>query len=324
LNTETKSKDRERPSAPIRIPGRKGYRATAYDNLYDDSGKHIGFLDLNTGETLAGVTMFVPDGSSVVTPAAKAAREEWKEEERKKRQRRSKDPYIFASTGHDFSHLKAETLVRLIVLASYSQIGQDHLMETERTPMTRDGIGRVLKLSKPTITRLLQELAGYVRINEQGYVCLTDKTLLFKGSLSKGNGRFQKIYRDRIRAIYAMTEPKQHQYLGYVFQLLRYINVEYNCLCYNPTEKTLSEITYMTLDAFCNEIGFNPRKRSELKKIYRKMVFEVEGVKQYFVAFVDTDGNVGNQKVFINPNVIYSGTMAGQVHVLGGFCKLAQ
>lgn len=324
MSFDTISNTKERPNAPIRIPGRKGYRATAYDYIYDENENPIGFLDLNTGEAVAGITMFVPDGSSVVTPAAQAAREEWKEEERKKRQRRSKDPYIFASTGHDFSHLKAETLVRLIVLASYSQIGQDHLMETERTPMTRDGIGRVLNLSKPTITRLLQELTGYVCINEQGYVCLTDKAILFKGSLSKGNGRFQKVYRDRIRAIYAMTEPKQHQYLGYVFQLLRYINVEYNCLCYNPTEKTLSEITYMTLDDFCNEIGFNPRKRSELKKIYRKMIFEVEGVKQYFVAFVDTDGNVGNQKVFINPNVIYSGTMAGQVHVLGGFCKLAQ
>ena len=142
MSFDTISNTKERPNAPIRIPGRKGYRATAYDYIYDENENPIGFLDLNTGEAVAGITMFVPGGSSVVTPAAPAAREEWKEEERKKRQRRSKDPYIFASTGHDFSHLKAETLVRLIVLASYSQIGQDHLMETEHYKI----IARVCRL----------------------------------------------------------------------------------------------------------------------------------------------------------------------------------
>lgn len=310
------------PDVIASIAKRRGYKDSAYERVTDENGETICFVDVRTGELIDCENYCAPAGSRVITPAVQEARDKWKKDQVRQQMRRSNEPYIFASVDHDFCSLKPATLVRLIVLATYSTMDSTGLMEKERTPMTRAGICRVLGISQATATRLLNELQEYILLDDNGCVHLKNDKILFKGHLAKGHGRFQKIYRNRIRTIYTKTPQELHQYLGYVFGLLRYINVEYNCLCYNPMEKELSEIQYMTLDEFCEIIGFNPRKRSELKKTYQKLTYEIDGTNHALVAFVDTDGDAGHQKIFINPSIVYSGASVADVQILAGFCKL--
>ena len=78
----------------------------------------------------------------------------------------------------------------------------------------------------------------------------------------------------------------------------------------------------MTLNEFCLECGYNnAEQRARLIKKYAQLRFEIDGHTEAFCSFVSSLNNIGDAKIYINPNILYKGTRWNEVKILGQFCK---
>ena len=102
--------------------------------------------------------------------------------------------------------------------------------------------------------------------------------------------------------------------------MLPFINIEYNGLCLDIFEKDLALVQFITDADFCNKIGYDYSAVSRLKKVYKRIRFDVEGHTEPFCAFVEA-GN--STRIFVNPHILYNGTRPDMVAVLGSFCNSA-
>lgn len=89
-------------------------------------------------------------------------------------------------------------------------------------------------------------------------------------------------------------------------------------MCFNPLEADYEKIETMTLQDFCNIIGYNINQASRLLNIYKKIRFN-NG--QRFCNFVNDGLERNNSNIFINPRVLYSGSDYRKVEALGIFNK---
>lgn len=143
-----------------------------------------------------------------------------------------------------------------------------------------------------------------------------------RGKLPYG-GRYQQIFVSSVQELYRKTRPQQHRYLGYVFQMLPYINIEYNILCTNPTEENLDLISHITLDDFCAAIGYSKNQRARLMRVYASITFSVDRKQEQFCAFVTPGADLGRTKIFVNPHILYHGKQDVQTQILGKLCDFS-
>ena len=128
-------------------------------------------------------------------------------------------------------------------------------------------------------------------------------------------------YIKSIRYLYETAEPGARNYLGYLFQLLPFVNREYNIVCRNPLEEELDKIQPMNFGEVCAALGYNTENSSRLLRGLLSLKFTAYGKTQGCVRYVVTDSvsNRSTYKVFLNPNVLYSGSHTQEVEVLGRF-----
>ena len=186
--------------------------------------------------------------------------------------------------------------------------------------MKRADLEIVLQISKAQTYRFWNEVKEkYIHEDEHGQLHMR-KEFFTRGKLSLG-GSFQQVYSESVRKLYCETETRKHKYLGYVFQLLPFINVEYNLLCHNPYESNLEAVEPMTIGELCAAIGYSTENRARLIDAYSAITFPVEDGRECFCAFVTTGSKQSETKIFVNPRVLYHGKNAEQVQLLGKFCE---
>ena len=122
----------------------------------------------------------------------------------------------------------------------------------------------------------------YIFEGEDG--SLTVHGNFFIGKQKRINERLTKIFTQKVRALYRSTPTKQHVYLGYVFQLLYCVNIQYNIICSNPLETTLDDIDPLTVKEFCALIGYDEGQSSRIEKTYSKIMFPCGDHKECFCA----------------------------------------
>ncbi len=299
----------------------KGYASRVIDGkLYHEQ--------LSTGELFDNITVNLVAGSIVYTPEqqeayrkrkaaeAVAAQRQQEYELRKKLRRRaaSSEGYYFIMSEQGFDSLAPATAAKLVYLISF--LGYDsRLMLTQRTPMKRTDLASVLSISPATVTRFLDEVVPvYITVNDDKTLSVND-TLFFRGYLTDNRRGipYQKFYIAGVRKLYRMTPTNQHKQLGYVYQMLPYINREYNILCKNPDEAKLDDIVCLTEDEFCGKIGYSGANVHRLMKLYKGIRFEVGNHMELFLS-------QANGMFFVNPNILYIGSSFERVEVLGFFC----
>lgn len=296
-----------------------------YDYWQDDNGDFWA-TDRTTGETIPATTIVAPIGSHVHTPQDQDRHKQWLEEqeERQKQLRTSHEfgRHFFVPSNQDFPDLKPQTVTRLIYLATYSDYSDrgNKLKLTQKTDMHYDDLRKVLGLSRDAVKDFWDEVSPTYIVKNDNDLMFTEKSVFLRGKLDKGTS-YHKMYIEWIRILYAATPKNKHKHLGYLFQMLPFVNVEFNVLCFDPFEKNLSRVNYMTPNEFCRQIGLDESNLHRLMRTYRDLRFDVNG-KQERVCSVVYDGvNRGNGKMFLNPHILYSGTNPERVEILGEFCK---
>lgn len=220
---------------------------------------------------------------------------------------------ITHSDGDLFGSLSAANTARLIYLCTFSHYS-GQLVHSKYMPLYRGDLQEVLKLSKTATYDFLNEVCPeFIQIKEDESLYLNGDFLKRDRLESGGFIPCQKFYDRGVRELYRRVGSRKHKHLGYVFLLLRYVNIEYNMLCHNPHEKELACVNYMTAGEFCKEIGYSPNNVGRLIQIYERITFWTEGKEEYFCTFNYRGNDKINATVWINPNILYNGTKLDEV-----------
>lgn len=303
------------------LPGHGGY-----DIDRDENGEWYG-VNITTGETV-GVDWrpYIVGHETALTDIQKEAirrkKEQAEKQERSRSVNRSLGDFYFADKGTDFKNLKPATVTRLFYLCSFLDYDSDVLMKNDTAPLLKSDLTEYLKIKRGQVYNFLEEVSPqYLRVNDDGTIS-ANVDIFSKGKLTKEQKRESrsriKVYQKSIRRLYEAADKTQHKHLGRIFQIIPFINMEFNIVCHNPQEKELDYIEPMSIREFCEEIDFDYSHVNRLKDTFRNVKFEVtyrrQKTKQPFVS-TGKDDNV----IIINPRVMYSGSDYNRVKVLGKF-----
>lgn len=278
--------------------------------------------DEDTGEVIEATTVIIPIGSKIQTPEQQKAAREWCEKQTKRlMQRKLQDElgyFYFVMRQHRFGNISAESAARLVYLCTYLNYN-DEFMLTERTKMKKSDLKEILGLSLRTTYNFWNDIKDvYVSdCGEDGLKLISP--YIIRGHITKSDQSYKKFYLEGIRCIYKATPISKHRYLGYVFQLLPYINTEYNIICKNPDETELEKIQPLLIDEICDILDYDKSQRSRFINIYRKLIFEYHGRKECFVNFFTSLDYKELTRAYVNPHILYSGSNHRMVEMLGTF-----
>lgn len=272
-----------------------------------------------TGETHETTEAVLPVGTWFIFPEEQEANRERKKRQAESQKRRDTSrelgDFYFVKGEQGFPDLSPQTLARLIYLETYigyanqTNKSRNKLMKTQKTQMRREDLPEVLKVSRSLADEFWNEVSPkYVTADDEGLL-YSNSEVFIRGALKrKEYTAYQKFYRDGIQSVYLSLKPSKHRYLGYVYQMLRFVNFEFNVLCFNPDETNKDKIEPMTVRQFCEEIGFDVSNWCRLENVYRNLRFKVGDNLEKFCAFVTDGGNKADMRIIVNPRIIYGGT----------------
>lgn len=289
-------------------------------------------INPSTGEVRLGAERPIFEGDKIVTPEQQEANKKYIDSLKRAAGRRtaSRDlgKYFFISGGQRFSDLKPQTAARLIYLQTFCDFAEDkgnRLKLNTKQDMCRSDLQKVLGLSYDATNAFWKEVnPNYLTEDDSGLI-FSNPDVFIRGKIKPGNS-YYRAYCTGVRKLYRDTPKSKHKHLGYIFSILPFVNTEFNVLCYNPDEKDIDGIEFMTLADFCDLIGFDRSNLHRLLAIYRELRFTAtdrNGGKhtERFVSIVYDGIDRAEARIYVNPRILYSGSDYKQVQVLGSFCK---
>lgn len=278
----------------------------------------------DTGEIQALQTVYIPYGTTILTPQDRTNMQAQRERQayinyqntQRAEQLKKTGHFYFVKREYDFD-LKPETLARLLYLISYMS-ADGTLKTTQRKYMHRDALCDVLGLSHRVVLSFLREVKDkYIAIDSTGLIRLTDNcSKLFKCGGIKGDS-YTRIYRECIQSLYKTTDNRRHRYLGLIFKLLKYINLEYNILCLNPFENDVNKIEPIDFNKFCDMFGHSGKDIYRVRNIFNQIKFKTKtGTFERFCVVAKFYAEEDITRIIINPNVLYCGTDINKVKAL--------
>lgn len=211
------------------------------------------------------------------------------------------------------------TLTRLIYLSTYMDYN-NKLKLTDVTSMEQKDVKDVLKVSQSTYERFMEEVLEKKIIfkDDKGRLYL-DAKFFFRGSVPKNfknsfDKNVIKVYYDGVREIYEKAKISEHAKLSYLFQMIPFVNIQYNMLCHNPLESEMKHVKAMTLPEYCSIVGYSPNNAYKLKNYLKKVL--LGGIPVF--SFVE---NAYGLFCYVNPNVFYVGNNEDKIEILKSFKK---
>lgn len=233
----------------------------------------------------------------------------------------------FITEFNKIEDLEPQEATRLMYLSTYVSYDNNILKYDNGVVMKKKDIKKVMNLSDSMCRRFIDNMIkkGYLIEVEFGYQI--NKSIIHKGSdkerLLSDTERYSKIYIQAMRKMYMSVEPRQHKFLGYVFQMLPYVNIYHNILCYNPYEKNEEYIKYINMIQLCEHLGLSHDNVTRFRKNAEKVLFEFNGTLQHFMCYVlgaeDESKNQG--MIIINPNILYGENEINRQDALVTFYK---
>lgn len=273
-------------------------------------------IDVETGEVVLGIQMTDEEGR-------KRRKFYFDKQNDKEIRRKDHGPlgcfYLATCRSNQFDGLAPQEVTRLIFLASY--MGFDgRLMLTERTPMTVSDLQEVLHLSKSTTCRFWQAVKDRF-ILEQANGSLLVTSLFLRGRVKGVKERLTKFFVDGVRLVYQHTSVSQHKALGYVFQILELMSVEFNILCSNPSETDLRAVQPISIKEFCKLAGYDASQSTRLVRSLSNIKLPINNSEQHLFALVSIGNMQNDQYIVVNPRILYGGHNHEKVDVLAAFFR---
>lgn len=295
-------------------------------NIIGDDGNPLR-VNPATGEATQGYYAPLFPGDRIITAAQQEAYKKIVEAKNRNSFHRStskgiRTHFYFIPKTEDFKDLSPATVTRLIYLNTFA--GYDNrLQHSERKPIFKRDLPELLKVSYDTANRFWQEVNPKYIVEQDNGLMFSDNSIFVRGRVNNQEHRsYSKMYNHSIRKLYESTKPNQHKSLGYFFQLLSYTNIEYNILCHDVTETNFEKIEPLTLSEFCELIGCSSKNIKRFFSACQEILFDINGQKERFCSLIYDGIDRNMSRIFVNPDICYSGTHYSEVRILGKFCKV--
>lgn len=272
-------------------------------------------IDIETGEIPPGIQMTDEEDRARRKLFAK---KQWDKTIRRKDHVSLGEFYMTPCRKNQFEGLQPHDVARLVYLATF--MDYDCVLKLGDNRLAVDDLPQLLEVSQKTFDRLWEKIQGkYIIESEDGALTVVNGFL--RGKQRRIEERLTKVFIQKLQALYRKTPKSKRRLLGYVFQLLYHVNVEYNILAKNPLESELKLVEPITIKEFAAMIGYDESQVSRLEKAHSEVSFMCDGRLQHFCAFVDHGRNKEGRFVIINPRIFYAGKCHEQVDMLGLFFK---
>ena len=305
-----------------------------YELIKDPQTGNEFYIDKNTGECLESISRSIPAGSFIYTPKdqdrhRKQQEQHLKEElellknaqwEAIKAKRRTNTPFYFATCDKQPDSLRPETWARLFYLMSFAGYAENgcKLVTGNHKQIQKKDLPAILDVSEPTARKFFNEVSPkYIKDTEQGLIWVDG--FFHKGEkYFNSNERYMRIFCEHIQKLYKTVKNNGIKFLGYIFCMLYYVNMEHNILCFNPLEKDIEKVQRMNLRQFCEIIGYDIHNIDRLYKALDAPTFEINGREQWFFRLLlqphSKDYTLAD--IGINPKLLYSGSDMENVKAL--------
>lgn len=232
-----------------------------------------------------------------------------------------KNELLFNNLGLDPS-----TITRLIYLATYIdynnrktnlliKYGQYKKVE----PMTKADIKKVMRLSDDVFRKFFKELKEKSILFEIDNNFYISNKYFEKGTINnkdideiKLSNEYTRIFIDTTRNLYEGSTTRQHKHLGYVFQLIPFLNYSRNILTYNTEETNFYNMNFLGLKDVCKLLGVSSDEGNDkkLEKQLLKLNVKIENKEYYLFKHVVSYGesDITTYDYFVmNPRITWRG-----------------
>ena len=205
--------------------------------------------------------------------------------------------------------LDVSDIGRIILLTTYLSY-DGFLVDSKNEPMTLRNIRLITRCSSDsTWARFKDNVINGNIIKCVDNIYYINPSMFVKGELNKevvkGNN-YSRLFIHEIRHIFEVTSNRDIKKLGYLFQLLPYVSYEYNMVCFNPMERELKKIKYMTLGEVSKVLGLSENGFSLLAE--NLSAIKTRDGKSIIGQF-KLDKDIRSNKLIINPTIMYRGNM---------------
>lgn len=233
----------------------------------------------------------------------------------------------FITEFNKITDLNPQTITRLMHLATYVSYKDNLLTYDNGIVLNRKDIKTIMGLSEDTLRKFLKEVKdkGYLIETPDGYKI--SLKVIHKGETKlrplEDHERYVKVYIQAMRKMYNSVPINQHKFLGYVFQMLPYVNIYHNILCLNPYEEDIDNIHPLSFSGMIRDLGLSEHNIDHFRKTAERILFDINGEEQHFLCYV-LNAEIDSKNdgvVVINPNILYGESEIKRKDAIGFFKK---
>ena len=214
-----------------------------------------------------------------------------------------------------FKNLNDPAIAKLIFLSTYLN-GNGFLADSKGKPIHKEDLPELLGINSRGVRRFIYESKKNMYIYEKDKLIYFNQNIFFRG-ISNGNcTNYMKLYLTAIRSLYRAS-PKT---LAFSARMIPYVNIEYNILCFNPTEKNIKNIRGLKLIDLAKALNVSIHNVTRFRNQIIDKSILINGCKENVCNLLHCKKLSHSAKVFfINPCVYYAGTHWNEVEILGCF-----
>ena len=206
-------------------------------------------------------------------------------------------------------NLNPADVSRFLYLAtyiSYNYKDKNMLVKKEKgqlKPMSQKDIMKIMKLNKSAFYNFIKEMKSKELITEKDSAFYINEKYISKGKIKDNKDSYIRLYIDTTRYLYEHCTSRQHKQLGYVLQLLPYVDFDTNHILINDEKAEIRDIMKL-LGVSAN----NNKVISVFKKTLLNFTINYQGNDYYlFGAHTFEYGKEFRTYFVINPLVLFAG-----------------
>ena len=293
----------------------------------DNEYKRIVAIDTDTGEVIGNT--FIKKDEEVVLSTKKKLTDNQKNYLKQKNniEELSKTLggyvhvfYVKDELLYNKLNLNPADVSRFLYLAtyiSYNYKDKNLLVKKEKgklKPMVQKDMMKIMKLSERAFYNFIKEMKHKELIIEKNNKFYINKKYISKGKIKDNKNNYIRLYIDTTRHLYEHCTSRQHKQLGYVLQLLPYVDFDTNHILINDEKAEIRDIMKLL-----NIPANNKQSISAFKKSLLNFTINYQGNDYYLFGTITYEyGKEFRTYFVINPLVLFAGN---NIELMQDVCK---
>ncbi len=203
--------------------------------------------------------------------------------------------------------LSKADIARLIYLATYTSYDTGQLKKGDGTVLKSNDLHDLLKFSKQRAKTFINKLVeeNVIEVDKDNLIYM-NPSLFYRGKLRNiikiiPDSNYTRLFKDTIRNIFELAEPREIVHLSTIYMTLPYINLYFNIISYNPDEKDPDLIKPMERSDLAKKLGYS--SRDKFTNTLNKIKVDGQPVFNYFTDVIDKR----KKNIVVNPRVVFGG-----------------